>query len=99
MLLPIITPALLLCSAAFAAPAAEVDYKKIDYPKGTGENLHEYPAPPGGWESVDYPKGTGENLPYYPPPKGGWENVKYPPGTGAGGNTGKPGDPKKDVRH
>jgi hypothetical protein len=25
--------------------------------KGTGEDLHEYNAPPGGWGSVDYSKG------------------------------------------
>lgn len=30
------------------------DFTKIDYPSGTGENLHEYPP------------GTGENLPFYP---------------------------------
>jgi hypothetical protein len=32
-------------------------WESIDYPKGTGENLPSYPAPPGGWGSVDYSKG------------------------------------------
>jgi hypothetical protein len=36
-------------------------WESIDYPDGTGENLHEYPAPPGEWESVKYPPGTGED--------------------------------------
>lgn len=29
-----------------------VDFTKIDYPKGTGENLDFYPAPPGGMYSL-----------------------------------------------
>lgn len=57
----------ILASAAsmafFAIPASalptDVDYTKITYPEGTGENLPSYPAPPGGWESVSYPAGTG----------------------------------------
>jgi hypothetical protein len=32
-------------------------WESITYPKGTGENLPSYPAPPGGWGSVDYSKG------------------------------------------
>merc|ERR1711964_494788 len=55
--------------------SAKGGWESVDYPKGTGENLEHYPAPPGGWENVDYPKGTGENLEHYPPPPGGWENV------------------------
>lgn len=45
------------------------DYSKIDYPAGTGANLHEYP--PGTGENLhEYPPGTGENLPSYPPGTG-----------------------------
>ncbi|CAD0082890.1 unnamed protein product [Aureobasidium vineae] len=46
-------------------------WESIDYPKGTGANLHEYP------------KGTGENLHEYPPPTGGWESVDYTKGGAA----------------
>ncbi|PSK33571.1 hypothetical protein B9Z65_7458 [Elsinoe australis] len=35
-----------------------IDWTKVAYPKGTGENLPKYPP------------GTGENLPYYPPTGG-----------------------------
>jgi hypothetical protein len=39
-----------------AGPYDNIDWTKIDYPKGTGENLESYPAPPGGWENVKYPE-------------------------------------------
>ncbi|KAL8784714.1 MAG: hypothetical protein Q9213_003810 [Squamulea squamosa] len=56
------------------------DFSTINYPAGTGENLHEYP--PGTGENLhEYPPGTGENLHEYPPGTG--ENLyEYPPGTG-----------------
>lgn len=53
--------AAILAFTASAAPTdySSVDFTKIDYPAGTGENLPYYPPPPGGWESVNYPAGTG----------------------------------------
>jgi len=61
----------LMLGSAVAAPSMKrtddidytkgVDFTKIEYPKGTGENLPYYPPPPGGWESVKYPDGTGSN--------------------------------------
>ncbi|KAL8817544.1 MAG: hypothetical protein Q9223_003646 [Gallowayella weberi] len=54
------------------------DFSIINYPEGTGENLHEYP--PGTGENLaSYPSGTGENLPSYPPGTG--ENLPFYPGT------------------
>lgn len=59
----------LLVLAASAAPTGTdsskvdisgVDFSKITYPKGTGENLPSYPAPVGGWANVDY-SGKGKN--------------------------------------
>ncbi|KAI4115181.1 MAG: hypothetical protein LQ345_004175 [Seirophora villosa] len=75
-----------LCALAVLAPVLATplvkrqDFSKIDYPAGTGENLHEYP--PGTGENLhEYPPGTGENLHEYPPGTG--ENLhEYPPGTG-----------------
>ncbi|KAL8773218.1 MAG: hypothetical protein Q9209_001894 [Squamulea sp. 1 TL-2023] len=41
------------------------DFSTVNYPAGTGANLHEYP--PGTGENLhEYPPGTGENLPFYP---------------------------------
>lgn len=61
-------PTALLALAVSAAPAPQVDYTKIDYPKGTGENLPAYPPPPGGWKSVTYPPGTGSGSAACPKP-------------------------------
>ncbi|KAL8920100.1 MAG: hypothetical protein Q9208_006453 [Pyrenodesmia sp. 3 TL-2023] len=41
------------------------DFSNINYPEGTGANLHEYP-PGTGANLHEYPPGTGENLPSYP---------------------------------
>ncbi|KAL8935297.1 MAG: hypothetical protein Q9216_005496 [Gyalolechia sp. 2 TL-2023] len=62
---------------ALATPLVKrQDFSNIDYPAGTGANLHEYPPgtganlheyPPGTGENLhEYPPGTGENLPSYP---------------------------------
>lgn len=57
----------------------DVDYSKIQYPPGTGENLPSYP--PGTGENLaSYPPGTGENLASYPPGTG--ENLPSYPNTG-----------------
>lgn len=59
----IVSVAGLLALTATAAPTHDVDYTKITYPKGTGENLPSYPAPPGGWANVDYSgKGKGKYM-------------------------------------
>ena len=56
-----------------------VDYTKVQYPPGTGENLPSYPA--GTGENLpSYPPGTGENLPSYP--EGTGENLPSYPNTG-----------------
>lgn len=47
-------------ASALPADYKDIDYTKINYPEGTGENLPSYPAPAGGWEDVPYPPGTGE---------------------------------------
>lgn len=64
----ILIPAALLALTASAAPAPTVDYTKVGYPDGTGENLPSYPPPPGGWENVNYPPGTGANPAACPKP-------------------------------
>ena len=56
------------------------DFNDIQYPPGTGENLHEYPPGTGG-NLPAYPPGTGENLGLYPPGTG--ENLPFYPNTGA----------------
>ncbi|KAL8677032.1 MAG: hypothetical protein Q9186_006495 [Xanthomendoza sp. 1 TL-2023] len=38
------------------------DFSKVNYPAGTGADLHEYP-PGTGANLASYPPGTGENLP------------------------------------
>ena len=69
--------ALALSLTTLASPLNKrQDFTKIDYPEGTGANLHEYPPgtganlheyPPGTGENLhEYPPGTGENLPSYP---------------------------------
>ncbi|KAL8730015.1 MAG: hypothetical protein Q9166_004339 [cf. Caloplaca sp. 2 TL-2023] len=75
-----------LCALAALGPISATplgkrqDFSIVNYPPGTGENLHEYP--PGTGENLhEYPPGTGENLHEYPPGTG--ENLpSYPPGTG-----------------
>ena len=42
------------------------DFSTIQYPPGTGANLHEYP-PGTGANLHEYPPGTGENPPNGPP--------------------------------
>jgi hypothetical protein len=78
-----ISAAALLFGSAAAIPTVVprtdgVDYTKIKYPSGTGENLPSYPAPPGGYENVKYPAGTGANLPSYP--GAGGSNADCKPG-------------------
>lgn len=56
----------ILASTVLSTPIDKrQDFDNIDYPDGTGANLHEYP--PGTGENLhEYPPGTGENLPFYP---------------------------------
>ena len=46
------------------------DFSNIQYPPGTGADLHEY-SPGTGENLHEYPPGTGENLHEYPPGTGG----------------------------
>lgn len=45
------------------------DFSTVQYPPGTGANLHEYP-PGTGANLHEYPPGTGENPPANCPPAG-----------------------------
>ncbi|KAG8529344.1 uncharacterized protein KY384_005980 [Bacidia gigantensis] len=76
---PTLTALLSLCPSALTKPIDKrQDFSHIDYPPGTGEDLHEYPG--AGENLPSYPAGTGENLDVYP---GAGENLpSYPPGTG-----------------
>ncbi|KAL8891587.1 MAG: hypothetical protein Q9192_005724 [Flavoplaca navasiana] len=63
--------ALVALQQASATPLSKrQDFSNIQYPPGTGADLHEYP--PGTGENLhEYPPGTGENLHEYPPGTGG----------------------------
>ncbi|KAI4277865.1 MAG: hypothetical protein LQ337_001454 [Flavoplaca oasis] len=63
--------ALIALQQASSTPLSKrQDFSNIQYPPGTGANLHEYP--PGTGENLhEYPPGTGENLHEYPPGTGG----------------------------
>merc|ERR1712098_310249 len=37
-------------------------WESVDYPKGTGENLEHYPAPPGGGRTSTIPRGPARTL-------------------------------------
>lgn len=63
-----------IISSTFALLAATASAVPTDFPPpsggfppGTGENLPNYPAPPGGFENVNYPPGTGANSAGCPP--------------------------------